>query len=1241
MSPSDRAAPAADESLTRGHSPTAQLRPRSFFARTLRAALHMAGAAPLLFLASNFLLLAIDLIALYNLQLLSTVTTTLSQAAERIGSGTGGGHLAHATASPGYGFISALIPANSLVDGYLFVLLVPVLLVLRVWQKRIGVEGENTMLVRLRLELHDGLLTLGPAYHQKHDLAFVVQLVDVYSRNVMLFLGNLLAAPLTRIIPLLTALLFLYYNLDILGRQNGAVLAALFLVLLMLPVLGWQLAKRVELVSLYEFARLNELNTEFTNSLAKPLEVELMGALPQRDAAYGARLRAEAVAQAKQQWNSYAALQIESAIPSILQALFLFYGIWMMQDSPASVGAIVGLYLFVPQVTNPVQNLITVLTRVRTARPQVESVLEVLDAEAEPRGSGGHLELTPDDRAISLRHVEFAYGAVAVLKDVSLDIAAGKVTAIVARSGGGKSTIFNLITGLDPPAGGTVLIGNKDVSEINPSSLHRRIVKVSQEPLLITASVRDNFRLAKADAGDAEIEAVCRLTGMWQVLAKKTGSGADPLECPVTREESRTLSGGERRLLAVTRALMLKPSVLLLDEPTTGLDPVSRQTLCETLSRVTKGMTVVLVDHNMEFVERLADEVCCLDDGRIVASGAPQALLGRDTLFAQLKQAELNPLLGAVAATRTAAEWIALVKEREGAGELLLAFDFARKGLAEHPGEVWLRYLAVRVLARSGATQQATDLYRQYELQLERAPDIVALDARILKDEAWRTRGAERPARLLRSAEAYAAIFERGGASYPGVNAATLFTLAGDPDRGGKMAAATATACDRESAETPRDAYFLEATRAELALLRGDGAAASGALARAVATGYRNLADYATTRKQLRAICDAKNVSPDILMPLRPPGIIHYLGHMIAPAGSPGRFPADQEKAVATRIAAYLKDHDIGFAYGSLACGADILFAEAILARGAELHAVLPFDVAEFKEVSVVRGGSGWAERFDACLAGAKSVLYATEDEYLGDNSLFPYGTRLAMGTAILRARWLDAEVREAAVWDGNPASGVAGTAIDMAAWRATGRAVDVIEVMPTAGAAVTADGAPRGKRPKREVRALLFGDFQGYSQVREHDVPVFQATFMTAIAEVLDRFGDEVIYRNSWGDAIYVVLRDAVSAARCALAIQAHLKETGDGGLPVRPELRLSGHYGPTFAGFDAIRKEPTFFGAAVTRAARLEPVTPVNLVYVTEPFAAALALEDAAEFTCEYVGQHPAAKNYGTMRMYMLRGA
>ena len=146
---------------------------------------------------------------------------------------------------------------------------------------------------------------------------------------------------------------------------------------------------------------------------------------------------------------------------------------------------------------------------------------------------------------------------------------------------------------------------------------------------------------------------------------------------------------------------------------------------------------------------------------------------------------------------------------------------------------------------------------------------------------------------------------------------------------------------------------------------------------------------------------------------------------------------------MAADIAALVEGMRIGAAYGSLASGADILFAEALLEQDVALNVVLPFATADFIEQSVRPAGEAWVRRFEACLAAAKTVRFATEDAYLGDDQLFTYSSSLAMGLASLCARHLHAPLMQLAVWDGVVDDGaIAGTAADMSAWREAGHPV-------------------------------------------------------------------------------------------------------------------------------------------------------------------------------------------------------
>jgi class 3 adenylate cyclase len=169
----------------------------------------------------------------------------------------------------------------------------------------------------------------------------------------------------------------------------------------------------------------------------------------------------------------------------------------------------------------------------------------------------------------------------------------------------------------------------------------------------------------------------------------------------------------------------------------------------------------------------------------------------------------------------------------------------------------------------------------------------------------------------------------------------------------------------------------------------------------------------------------------------------------------------------------------------------------------------------------------------------------------------------------------------------------------------------------------------------------MLFADIKGFSKLTDEQLPRFATRVLGAFADVLDEFGDRVLHRNTWGDALYVVLHDPSDAATCALALQDALGaiDMEAEGLPGHLALRLGAHVGPVFPTVDPVLRLRAFMGSHVSRTARIEPVTPPGEVYVTEPFAAALELERHPDLSCDYVGHMPAAKDYGSLRMYRLR--
>lgn len=560
-------------------------------------------------------------------------------------------------------------------------------------------------------------------------------------------------------------------------------------------------------------------------------------------------------------------------------------------------------------------------------------------------------------------------------------------------------------------------------------------------------------------------------------------------------------------------------------------------------------------------------------------------------------------------------------------GDLLGAYDAAIAGISAGHASHELYYLLVLTLARMGDTDRAHALFVHHNLAAEASEDVQSLLARILKDRAIAASSANRRDMLRAASQAYLDANAMFGGYYSLINAASLSFLAGDTDSGRGLG--RRVLADPDVARPT--SYFAAVSAAEAWLLLGDAEQAMAAATMACAFPDAALGPRGSTVRQFRLLGGASQGSADLAERLctllQPPPILFYSGHLFVE-------DAVLEAAVAARIDVALAASETAIAYGALACGADILFAEAVLRRGAELHVVLPFITEDFIAESVLPGGDGWLPRFEAALAAAKSVTFASEAAYIGDPEQYQHGNSLAMGMAVLRASHLYTRAELMTVWDGAAARGAGGTGAYVDHWRSLGHETHVIA--PGAIVRPPVNATQRGMattQATRCQRAILFTDYAGFSRIGEHDLPAFWADVMGAIATVLEGAGPAIDFRNSWGDAVFAVVDDLKVAAHLAIDIVAAITlpaETGG--------MRVALHYGPVYRMIDPITGLPGYIGTEVTRAARIEPVTPIGQVYVTQPFAAMLALERNTGFRLEYVGKVTLAKRYGSMALYRL---
>lgn len=594
----------------------------------------------------------------------------------------------------------------------------------------------------------------------------------------------------------------------------------------------------------------------------------------------------------------------------------------------------------------------------------------------------------------------------------------------------------------------------------------------------------------------------------------------------------------------------------------------------------------------------------------------------------------------------TVDDLIATVREEIRRGDVLTAWDKVSERMSAGEKDVELLYWGVLALARAGATEQALTHFVPLaealggEVPRKLRIRIGSLFARLQKDRALNGPPAERADRLAEAARAYEEVWFLYPDPFPGVNASTLWTLAGDREHARSLATEVLRLCGEQKPEEPEEEYYLRASEAEAALALGDLAAAEAAIRKAGATAGNDFAALAGTRRQLRLLCAAEGIDPAILDPLATPSVAYYLGPSGTANLSPGR-----EGELREAIDRALAGHRVGFAFGSLSPGAEIVFAEAALARGIELKVVFPFEVEEYRQLVVAPAGPEWLARFDRCLAGASEpVHYATTDSYLGDNGLFLYASRMAMGLALSKATTLDTQARLLAVKD-DPSSERGDRFVEHEAefWGESGFPAETVATLPPAGPGIPpALGREAPQRVGgRVVKSMLFGDVKGFSKLREVQLPVFAREVLGTFSRVLESFGHRIPVKNTWGDALYVVAEDAVTGADCALSLQEGLAELKpeEHGLPAHLGLRLGGHVGPVFPVDDPVLGYRSYMGVHVSRTARIEPITPVGSVYVTEAFAAALALDRERRFTTEYVGHIPAAKDWGKLRVYVLR--
>lgn len=334
----------------------------------------------------------------------------------------------------------------------------------------------------------------------------------------------------------------------------------------------------------------------------------------------------------------------------------------------------------------------------------------------------------------------------------------------------------------------------------------------------------------------------------------------------------------------------------------------------------------------------------------------------------------------------------------------------------------------------------------------------------------------------------------------------------------------------------------------------------------------------------------------------------------------------------------------------SAACGSDILFLEALSELEGETHIVLPHERENFLKESVdIIPGSIWPQRFEQVLAKATEVIIPTHYNLEESNIAYEYTNRILYGLAKMRAEHLDTELMPMAVWN-QQIGGVGGTAKAVEFWQRWNDRVEIIDIEEILKSVVARKETLHGtlvqeksipEEKDRLIMALLFADVKGYSKLKEKQISLFVEHFLGAVAKFETNSAFKPVMKNTWGDGLFYVFPVVRDAGLFALELCNAVQSTDweKVGLPANLNLRVALHAGLVYQYTDPITGSKNYTGTHVSYAAKIEPITPPGKVYSSQAFAAMVASEGVKEFTCDYVGQTPLAKSYGTFPTYHVR--